>query len=82
MSRAGIGYQQAGNCFIKLEDPVAAQALLDEQLQTDWPRVLDELLALAHPLHAEICRPLGQHYYWSASQSEYGVSSILRTGVN
>jgi hypothetical protein len=77
MSRAGIGYQQAGNCFIKLQDPGAAQALLDEQLQTDWPRVLDELLALAHPLHAEICRPLGQHYYWSAAQSEYATDLLF-----
>jgi hypothetical protein len=77
MSRAGIGYQQAGNCFIKLEDPVAAQALLDEQLHTDWPTVLNQLLALAHPLHAEICSPLGQDYYWSASQSEYATDVLF-----
>jgi hypothetical protein len=77
MSRAGIVYQQADNCFIKLQDPGAAQALLDEQLQTDWPRVLNELLALAHPLHAEICGPLGQHYYWSAAQSEYATDLLF-----
>jgi hypothetical protein len=77
MSRAGIGYQQAGNCFIKLKDPAAAQALLDEQLHTDWPKVLNQLLALAHPLHKEICSPLGQDYYWSASQSEYATDVVF-----
>lgn len=40
-----------------------AQALLDEQLRTDWPRVLGQLLDQAHPLHQEICRPIAQTYY-------------------
>jgi hypothetical protein len=77
MDRAGIGYEQADNCFIKLQDPVAAQALVDEQLQTDWPKVLDQLLAKAHPLHREICAPLGQGYYWSAAQTEYATDVLF-----
>lgn len=77
MDRAAIGYKQADNCFIKLQDPVAAQALLDQQLQTDWPKILDQLLAKAHPLHREICAPLGQGYYWSAAQSEYATDILF-----
>jgi hypothetical protein len=77
MDRAGIGYKQADNCFIKLEDPAAAQALLDEQLHTNWPQVLAQLLNQAHPLHTEICAPLGQGYYWSASQTEYATDVIF-----
>lgn len=77
MDRAGIGYEQADNCFIKLQDPAAAQALLDQQLQTDWPKVLDQLLVKAHPLHSEICAPLGQGYYWSAVQSEYATDVLF-----
>jgi len=77
MDRAGIGYQQSGNCFVQLDDPPAAQTLLDQQLHTDWPKALDELLTRAHPLHTEICAPLGQGYYWSAAQSEYATDLIF-----
>jgi hypothetical protein len=77
MDRAGIRYKQMDNCFIKLEDPVAAQNLLDEQLHTDWPKVLTQLLRKAHPLHAQISRPLGQGYYWSASETEYATDVLF-----
>ena len=77
MDRAGIRYKQMDNCFIKLEDPVVAQALLDEQLHTDWPKALTQLLREAHPLHAQICRPLGQGYYWSASETEYATDVLF-----
>ncbi len=63
MDQAGLAYRQRDNCFVAVEDPLRAQALLDEQLRTDWPRVLGQLLHQAHPLHAEICRPIGQTYY-------------------
>jgi hypothetical protein len=77
MDRAGIAYEQCDNCFLKLEDPLAAQALFDEQLRTDWSQVLTELLNRAHPLHAEISGPLGQGYYWSASETEYATDIIF-----
>jgi hypothetical protein len=70
MDRAGLSYQKADNCFIKLKAAAAAQALLDEQLHTDWPQVLNALLDQCHPLHSEICAPLGQGYYWSAAHAD------------
>jgi hypothetical protein len=59
MDRAGIGYQQSGNCFVQLQDPLAAQALLDQPLHTDWPKALDQLLTRAHPLHTGDLRSSG-----------------------
>lgn len=79
MDRAGLTYQQRDNCFVRVSDPVRAQALLDEQLQTDWVRALQPLLAAAHPLHAELGRPLGQSYYWTASQTEYATDLLFRS---
>lgn len=78
MSDAGLRYEQRGNCFVRVSDPARAQALLDQQLQTDWPKLLDGLLAAAHPLHAEIARPTGQSYYWTASQTEYATDVMFR----
>ena len=39
MDRVGLKYRQADNCFIKLKDAAAAQALLDEQLHTIGPNI-------------------------------------------
>ncbi len=78
MNSAGIEYQQRDNCFVWISDPAKAQFLLDQQLKSDWSTLLDGLLALAHPLHAELGKPLGQRYYWSASQSEFATDLCFK----
>src|SRR5215470_16192517 len=59
-----------------------AQELLDQQLQTDWSSRLDELLSQAHPLHAELGRPIGQRYYWSASQTEFATDLCFKDAAS
>lgn len=78
MDRAGLRSTQRDNCFVRVSNPGRAQALLEEQLKTEWPKVLAGLLAQAHPLHAELSAPLGQDYYWSASQTEYATDVMFR----
>lgn len=78
MDTAGIDYEQRDNCFISVNDPAVAQELCDQQLHTDWSARLNELLDLAHPLHAEIGKPLGQRYYWSATQTEYATDFCFK----
>ena len=81
MDQAGIAYRQRDNCFVWIEDWLAAQKLLDQQLCSDWPALMRSLLELAHPLHAKITAPMpGLQYYWSASQSEYATDVIFRSG--
>jgi hypothetical protein len=82
MDRAGIDYEQRDNCFARVGDPARAQALLDEQLKTDWPRVPDALLEQAHPLHVELGRPIGQRYYWSANQAEFATDVMFRDAAS
>jgi hypothetical protein len=78
MDAAGLAYRQRDNCFVWVQDAPRAQALLDQQLRTDWPRLLDRLLDQSHPLHKEICRPIAQSYYWTASASEYATDLLFR----
>jgi len=78
MDAAGLAYRQRDNCFVWVEDALAAQRLLEAQLRTDWPRLLAGLLDQAHPLHQEICRPIAQTYYWTASASEYATDLLFR----
>ena len=67
LDRAGIGYCRRENCFVAIEDWQKAQQLAERQLQIDWPKKLTAILDRVHPLHREICAPIGQQYYWSAS---------------
>ena len=71
MDRAGIGYRRRENCFVAIDDWKKAQALADKQLKTDWPKELGKILEEVHPMHREICQPIAQQYYWSASATEY-----------
>jgi hypothetical protein len=82
MDAAGLAYRQRDNCFVWVQDAARAQALLEEQLHTDWPRLLGRLLDQAHPLHREICRPIAQTYYWTASASEYATDLLFRDAAS
>jgi hypothetical protein len=78
MDAAGIQYEQQDNCFTRLSDPEQAQALLDQQLHTDWKVVLNSFLKEAHPLHEELGRPFHQEYYWSANQTEFATDLMFK----
>ena len=77
-TRRALPYQKKENTFLRIADLARAQRLLDEQLLTDWPRELGQLLKKTHPLHRQICRPLGLQYYWSASETEYATDIIFK----
>jgi hypothetical protein len=78
MDRAGLAYRREDNCFSWLADVARAQALLDEQHRTDWPKLMAPLVELCHPLHAEITRPIERDYYWTAAESEYASDVMFR----
>ena len=71
MRRVGIRFQQAGNCFLWVEDYARAQALLDQQLQTDWVRLLNSLADQLNPLREAIFEKYPAEYYWTCRESEW-----------
>jgi hypothetical protein len=78
MDAAGLSYKQQDNCFTWVSNPERAQALLDQQLQTDWKTVLNSFLDQAHPLHRELAQPFRQEYYWSANQTEFATDLMFQ----
>jgi hypothetical protein len=70
MDKIGLRYQQRDNCFAWIEDWARAQQLLDEQLRTDWPSLLDRLLAQANPALGIVDRH-PTPYYWSMDEGEW-----------
>jgi hypothetical protein len=69
------------NCFVDLADPAGAQELMDRQLRTDWPELLDELAALANPVHDAMFPKVAVPYYWSAQESEWASDVMFRSAA-
>lgn len=78
---AKISYMQRDNCFVHVQDMERAQALLDEQLHTDWPALLDKLAQRANPVHAEMFADCPVPYYWSADQSEWATDVLFESAA-
>lgn len=70
MDKIGLRYRRRDNCFAWIEDWAAAQRLLDEQLRTDWPGLLNRLLYQANPALA-IVDAHPTPYYWSMDEGEW-----------
>ena len=49
LDREGVGYDRRDNCLARVSDAARAQALLNGQLRTDWPALLDRLADRPHP---------------------------------
>jgi hypothetical protein len=77
MDQAGMKYERADNCFPWVEDFEAAQALMDQQLKTDWPSLLDALALRVHPLHETLKKEVRSDYYWSCYQSEWATDIVF-----
>ena len=70
MDRLGMRYRRRDNCFAWIEDWAAAQRLLDQQLRTDWPGLLNGLLQQANPALG-IVDSYPTPYYWSMDEGEW-----------
>jgi hypothetical protein len=72
MDQQGLKYRRSANKILAVEDWHRAQALLDEQLQTHWPDVLDAYQQRVHPLHPSFLgRLANMRYNWTVHQSEW-----------
>jgi hypothetical protein len=79
MDAAGLRYHREDNCFSWIEDVAAAQRLLDEQVQLNWPQALAEIDRRLFPNRAEVLAPYRCDYYWSAAQSEWASDIMFRS---
>jgi hypothetical protein len=79
MDAARIDYVQRDNCFTHIADVSAAQALMHEQMRTDWNALLEGLVRALHPTDTEIFRDCPVPYYWSTDQSEWASDVMFRS---
>lgn len=74
-----IDYVKDGNCFPFIADPDRAQQLLDSQLRTNWPELLDTLVKRNCPVIDKLFDPSPLHYYWSADETEWATDVCFRS---
>jgi hypothetical protein len=79
LDRAGIGYEQRDNCFVRIDDLPRAQSMLDELYQRNWSKFLSRLAERVNPwLGAKGKLDLDQ-YYWSIRESEIATDVMFRS---
>jgi len=71
-------FKRADNCFTWLGDPDLAQRLMNQQLQTHWPRALGTIARSLNPLHRTIFEPSPMDYDWSAYQTEWATDLLFK----
>lgn len=78
MDRQGIRYLQRDNCFPYVSDVPGAQALLEQQLQMNWPQRLSALAAQINPVYRQLYPSTALEYYWSADETEWATDVLFR----
>jgi hypothetical protein len=77
LDRAGLSYARQDNCFTDVADFAQAQALLDAQLRTEWPPLLEGLAQTVNPLREALFGDVCPGYYWSTYQSEWATDLVF-----
>lgn len=78
MKRERIKFAAAGNCFPWIENWSEAQRLMNEQLRTNWPKVLQSIADALNPIHHRIFEKYPVTYYWTTYQSEWAIDLVFR----
>jgi len=78
MDRAGLPYRRRDNCFTWLGNLEAAQRLMDAQLTSAWPEVLNGIARRLNPAQGDILEGFTTDYYWSVYQSEWASDVMFK----
>ena len=78
LAKHGIGYVKDRNCFPWIEDIPMAQALMDQQLETNWAVLLNQLVLTMCPA-LPTTLPMRPDYYWSADETEWATDILFKS---
>jgi len=78
MDRQGIGYERYDNCFLRIDNVAAVQALCERFAHRRWPRVLNTFARRVNPLLTTIQHSGFGEYYWVIDQCEVATDVMFR----
>jgi hypothetical protein len=79
LAAANIGHRRRDNCFLDIDNLAAAQKLMDQQLRSDWPALLNSLARLSDPTHDTLLGTPPVPYYWTVDQSEWATDILFHS---
>ena len=79
LDRAGIGYEQRDNCFVRIDDVSRAQQMVEDLYQRNWSRFLSRLAARVNPWWGPAGGLRLDSYYWSIRESEIATDVMFRS---
>ena len=79
LQKRNINYIKKENCFVKIDDVEEAQNIMNEQLKTNWPEVLQNIANKLNPIHDEIFSDFNIDYFWATYQSEWATDIMFRS---
>ena len=77
--RENVDYVKDANCFTHISNYSKAQDIMDKQLQTDWPKLLGELLERNCPGLNTVMGESPLDYYWSADATEWATDLVFNS---
>ena len=78
MDRYRMQYQRLDNCFSWIKNLPKAQELMNQQLETNWPQILNPIVQTLNPLHNQIFKRIPMQYYWCTSQTEWATDVMFK----
>jgi len=78
LTKAGIGYEQRDNCFVRIDDLSRAQAILNRLVKRKWPRWLRLLGRRHNPLVGATTGLRLNDYYWTLRQGEWATDVMFK----
>jgi len=79
MDKAGIPYLKKENCFTWIGDIAKAKSLIENQLKSSWPILLNDIAQRLNPIHDKIFQNYPIDYYWSVHQSEWATDIMFKS---
>lgn len=76
MSQHGIGYMQADNAFVRIQDCPRAQRFADRFVKKDFPRILEAFARKVNPSLKDLLK--GMKHYWVIDQAEYATDVLFQ----
>src|SRR5260370_42669377 len=78
MRRAGMAFQQQGNCFTDIADPQKAQRWMDQFQDRRWATWLHRWAPRVMPLLSSPEGSKPYRYYWAVREAEFAPQLLLR----
>jgi len=80
MDKEGLAYERRENCFVDLEDFEYAQELMNLQVNSAWPSLLNSIAQQVNPIHDQLFESC--QYYWTVFQSEWATDIMFKDAAS